>query len=146
MSYVTLNIKKGSTAKPGLFETNTYETKITNSACASAATPVNAYAANLEHIQTTSTTGHLSYPFQPFGKEYKLCLVDTSNRLIKASYENTTVKGSELTVYPEELDQGWVRIQRSHRTNHVGKRRKNQRQTHKSGTHHQRSNLENRKG
>lgn len=103
LSYVTLNVKKGSIVKPGGFATTPYEVKITDSACASALTPNNAFAANLEHVQTTTTTGHLSNPFQPFGKGFKLCLAVKPNRLINyTTYENTTVKGPELTIYPEE--------------------------------------------
>jgi len=102
LSYVTLNVKKGTASKPGGFETTTYSVKITDTACKSAAVPEDAFAANLEHLQTTSTEGHLTYPFQPFGK-YELCLAGPSNRLYEAAYENKTVEGNKLTIYPEEL-------------------------------------------
>jgi Tfp pilus assembly protein PilV len=105
LSYVTLNVMKGNALKPGGSSTEPYEVKITDSACASALVPNNASAANLVHIQKTTTSGHLSYPFQPFGKGFKLCLasVKPSPRLINyTTYENTTVKGSEFTIYPEE--------------------------------------------
>jgi Tfp pilus assembly protein PilV len=102
LSYVTLNVKKGSAAKPSAFETTTYPVTITDASCASAAVPNNAFAANLKHAQSTSTEGHLSSPFQPFGK-YELCLAVNKKRLYRASYENTTVNGSERTIYPAEL-------------------------------------------
>jgi len=102
LSYVTLNVKKGTASKPGGFETTTYSVKITDTACKSAAVPEDAFAANLEHLQTTSTEGHLTYPFQPFGK-YELCLAGPSNRLYEAAYENKTVEGNKLTIYPEKL-------------------------------------------
>jgi Tfp pilus assembly protein PilV len=103
LSYVLLNVKKGNVLKPGELTTTPYKIKITNSACASALTPNNAYAANLEHTQMTTTTGHLSNPFQPFGKGFKLCLAVPPNRLVNyTSYENTKTEGAILTIYPEE--------------------------------------------
>lgn len=103
LSYVLLNVKKGTFAIPGALETTPYKVKITDSACKSAAVPDDAFAANLEHIQETTTSGHLKNPFQPFGK-YELCLATGSpkNRLYKASYENKTVEGNTLSIYPEE--------------------------------------------
>jgi Tfp pilus assembly protein PilV len=103
LSYVLLNVKEGSIVHPKGLASKTYEVKITDSACASAAVPDDAFAANLEHVQETTTSGHLKNPFQPFGKEFKLCLAVKPTRLINyTTYENTTVKGSELNIYPEE--------------------------------------------
>jgi type II secretory pathway pseudopilin PulG len=54
-------------------ETKELPVKITNTECAKSSTPINASAANLEHTQTTTATGHLHYAFQPFGTE-KVCI------------------------------------------------------------------------
>ncbi len=102
LSHLTLNVRKGSTLKPSA-ETEPLSKKvtITDTACSSAAAPNNAFAANLKHLQTVNSEGHLPNPYQPFGK-YELCLIGPNERLIKAPYENTTVEGKTLTVYPEE--------------------------------------------
>jgi Tfp pilus assembly protein PilV len=103
MSYVTLNVMKGTAANPGTSETKTYEVKITDSACKSALAPNNAFAANLEHPQMSTTEGHLTYPFQPFGK-YELCLYNggTVRRTYTTSYTNNTVAGNTRTIFPAE--------------------------------------------
>jgi len=104
LSYVTLNVKKGTAAKPGGFETTQYPVKIEDTACKSAAVPDDAFAANLEHVQTTSTEGHLTYPFQPFGK-YELCLYNggSAKRTYTFPYTNSTVAGNTVTIFPAEL-------------------------------------------
>jgi hypothetical protein len=102
LSYVTLNVKKGTAGKPEGFETKTYEVKIIDSACKSSLPPNNAFAANLEHIQKTNTEGHLTYPFQPFGK-YELCLSNaTTEHTYTFPYTNSTVAGSNFPIYPTE--------------------------------------------
>ena len=75
---------------------------ITDAACKSAALPNNAFAANLEHIQSTNTEGHLTNPFQPFGK-YELCLYSlTEKKNYTVKYTNETVAGSTRNVDPEK--------------------------------------------
>jgi Tfp pilus assembly protein PilV len=102
LSRLTLNLMKGVYGKSVTSESTPYSATIIDTACASARTPNNAFAANLKHMQTTNATGHLPNPYQPFGK-YELCLVPSANRVIRAVYENTTVEGNTLTIYPTEL-------------------------------------------
>ncbi len=104
LSYVMLNIKSGTVAKAGALESTTYPVTITDTECVSARTPNNAFAANLEHTQTSSTEGHLSTPYQPFGKA-ELCLYNASSKrtYTAAPYTNSNVAGSAVTLYPAEL-------------------------------------------
>ena len=103
LSYVELKIESGTLWKgPNSLESKTYPVTITDSECASARTPNNAFAANLIHTQTSSTEGHLGNPFQPFGK-YEVCLYNKAEeRTYTQSYTNSTVAGSKLTFFPGE--------------------------------------------
>lgn len=101
LSYVQLNVKSGTLAKPGALESTTYPAKITNAECKSAEVPDNATSANLTHTQSTSE-GHLENPFQPFGS-FELCIYNaTTKRTDTATYTNNTVAGSAITFYPAE--------------------------------------------
>jgi Tfp pilus assembly protein PilV len=71
--------------------------KITNTACESAPTPINAYESNLVHEQTLNATGNLKHQYQPFGKE-KLCLVGETTT--KKSGGKTTTEYHTQTVEP----------------------------------------------
>jgi Tfp pilus assembly protein PilV len=103
LSKTTLNVKSGTESAPGSLESAAYSVTITDAGCSAERVPNNATAANLRHAQTTSSEGHLTNQYQPFGK-YELCLSSgATKRLYKATNENTTVKGSELTIYPGEL-------------------------------------------
>ena len=103
LSYVQLNIESGTLwKKPNNLESTPYSVTITDSECASARTPNNAFAANLAHTQTSSSEGHLGNPFQPFGK-YEACLYNKAEeRTYRQSYTNSTVAGSKLTFFPGE--------------------------------------------
>ena len=103
LSYLQLNIESGTLwKKPNNLESTPYSVTITDSECASARTPNNAFAANLAHTQTSSSEGHLGNPFQPFGK-YELCLYNKEEeRTYRQSYTNSTVAGSKLTFFPGE--------------------------------------------
>jgi type II secretory pathway pseudopilin PulG len=81
MTYLQVNVYTGTKSTPGSLATTTYKVKITNIACEKAPTPINASAANLIHEQNTTSTGHLTDPFMPFGKA-KLCLANTSENHI----------------------------------------------------------------
>jgi Tfp pilus assembly protein PilV len=108
LSYVTLNVRKGTAGNPGVFETKTYPVTITDTECASVRTPNNAFAANLKHTQNSNSEGHLTTPFQPFGA-YELCLSNTlpilpiPKRTYTALRTNSTIGGSSVTIFPEEL-------------------------------------------
>ncbi len=81
MTDLVLNVYTGTVKTPEALTTKIYKIKITNTACSKSVAPNNASAANLEHTQETTATGHLKYPFQPFGKA-KLCLANpTENRI-----------------------------------------------------------------
>jgi Tfp pilus assembly protein PilV len=102
LSYVLLNVKTGTQAKPGALAATPYAITVTDVECAAAGIPNNAVAANLIHTQLSTTEGHLTVPFQPFGK-YELCLYnEPSKRTYTASYTNTTATGSVVTIYPAE--------------------------------------------
>ena len=85
-SKVTLNLYKSSSTEP---ETTQQEVKITNLSCTKASPAQvadNAVKSHYEHYQTTSTTGHLEIPYQPFG-EFEICL----------AYNNGTTTHSKYT-------------------------------------------------
>ncbi len=104
MSYVHLNVYTGEKFNPGSLSTTQYPVTITDTACASEATPNNSYAAgNLNRSQFTTTAkgneGHLEFPFQPFGAA-TLCIADNSGLRIHREYivKYTLTKASGLTV------------------------------------------------
>lgn len=103
LSYVLVKAKKGTAYNEGAADGSGYEVKIKNRECETEGTPDNATAANLVHIQHTNSEGHLEHPFQPYGK-YELCLYNsTLNNRYTWTFDNTTVAGSSLTVFPSEL-------------------------------------------
>ncbi|HEX5853877.1 MAG TPA: prepilin-type N-terminal cleavage/methylation domain-containing protein [Solirubrobacteraceae bacterium] len=100
MSLVTLNVYKNTKATPeGLFTTTSYPATVTNLSCTTplAATPNDAYKANYEHPNSTSTTGHLTNAYQPFGK-FKLCF-SNGTKTFTSTYTNSTEAGSTVNVY-----------------------------------------------
>jgi hypothetical protein len=109
-SYVTLNVYKGTATVPvGLATSEPYPVTITNTEC-SGYEPDNETAVNNRHNQetTTGTTngGHLTDPFQPFGK-FTLCLY---NKLAKKTYTleytNASESGSTPSIYLEATGGG----------------------------------------
>ncbi len=113
-SYTTLNVysKKESAVKAlshqweGLETTNAYPVLIDNLNCIGV-TPNDETEASYKHTQTTTTGGsmggHLSNPFQPFGKEFTLCLSSTAkNQTYKVKYGNTALNGGVLSIYLEQ--------------------------------------------
>jgi Tfp pilus assembly protein PilV len=104
MSLVTLNVYKNTKATPeGLFTTS-YPATITNISCTTplAATPNDAYQANYEHPNSTSTAGHLTNAYQPFGK-FKLCFSNGS-KTFTSTYTNSSEAGSTINVYLKALN------------------------------------------
>ncbi|HEY4811519.1 MAG TPA: hypothetical protein VIH71_10730 [Solirubrobacteraceae bacterium] len=108
MSYVNLEVYKGTEKNPSALASAVYPIKITNLSCSAAspapALPDNAAAVSYVHMQSTTAGGVLEGPFQPFGK-FELCLQAASTpstRRDKISYLNSTVAGSSFKIYPEE--------------------------------------------
>jgi Tfp pilus assembly protein PilV len=101
VSYLLVNVKKGTSASPGSAVTTPYEVKITSTECESTTVPDNSTASNFVHTQSTTALGHLSNPFQPFGKS-ELCLQISSTKRYKTTFTNNTSAGSVLTIFPEE--------------------------------------------
>jgi hypothetical protein len=100
MSYMTLNVWTGNSSKnSGSLTAELLPVKITNTECASAATPNNAVASTYIHFQSLFE-GHLADPFQPFGK-FALCVASKSlNRTYTPpAYTNNTVGGSSASIY-----------------------------------------------
>lgn len=99
MSHVALSVYTGSdSGTPGTTASTTYPVKISDSECKSAI-PANASSSEYEHSQETTTSGHLTHPFQPFGR-WALCLYDSATQqTYTAAYENTTEEGSEVSIY-----------------------------------------------
>ena len=100
-SKVTLNLYKSSSTEP---ETTKQEVKITNLSCTKASPAQvadNAVKSHYEHYQTTSTTGHLEIPYQPFG-EFAICLAynngTTTHSKYTAKYTNTTTTEAGTTL------------------------------------------------
>ncbi len=98
MSRVTLSVYTGSgSSSPGSLASTNYPVLITDPLCESAI-PLDGTAATYEHKQETSG-GHLTYPYQPFGK-FALCLYDAQEKkTYTAPYENKTEEGSSISIY-----------------------------------------------
>jgi Tfp pilus assembly protein PilV len=111
MSYVNLEVYKGTEKAPSTLASEIYKVKITNTSCSAASPtpslPNNAAAVSYIHTQSTTSAGVLENPFQPFGKS-ELCLQavsdppSTTTRKDKIAYLNSTVAGSAFKIYPEE--------------------------------------------
>jgi Tfp pilus assembly protein PilV len=111
-SYTTLNVytekeskvaARGSKAWEALETTNAYPVLIDNLGC-TAVTPVDEKEVSYKHAQTTTTGssigGHLGNPFQPFGKEFSLCLVSAAkNQTYKVKYANMALAGGTVSIY-----------------------------------------------
>ncbi len=118
-SYTKLNLyyKKESEVAKELHSYNALETKkvypvtITNAKCAGVILPSNESAVTDTHTQHTtigeSNGGHLEDPFQPFGEEFKLCLVNTyttPNRTYTVTYANKALTNGPISIYlPQQL-------------------------------------------
>ena len=114
MSYVTLNVYEGASGTTPV--STPQEVKITNLSCEKqtpAQIPNNASKSNYEHRQMTSSAGHLSIPYQPFG-EFELCVAynNTStgtHSTYKHTYQNTSEAGSTLSnIYVGGTSTGWT--------------------------------------
>jgi type II secretory pathway pseudopilin PulG len=103
MSYVTVSAYKGTESVPGEPENALRPVKITDTACASSKTPDNASSFSTIHTQSTTATGHLEAPFQPFGESFKLCLYDeAAKEKFVTTYANKTVAGSTINLFLKE--------------------------------------------
>ncbi len=100
-SYVLLNAYTGTKGAKGVLESTPQPVKITNSGCEASKTPNNALSKlKVEHVQSTTSTGHLEAPAQPFGKSFKLCLYDKAlKKTYATTYANETVAGPEIFIY-----------------------------------------------
>lgn len=98
-SYVELSVMTGSEpGSPGSPASTIYPVKLDDGECESQ-TAANESKAIYEHEQSTTTSGHLSNPFQPYGR-WSLCLYDEAKRqTYTVSYENKTAKGNAETIY-----------------------------------------------
>jgi type II secretory pathway pseudopilin PulG len=104
MSYVTLNVYKGTNTASGLETSNHFPVTVTNIACKEV-TPDNEVKINEPtHKQETSTGAengaHLEHPFQPFG-EGRLCLAYNSGS--KHYTYKTTYKLAAEEQYPRNI-------------------------------------------
>ena len=97
MSRVTLAVREGTSSSPGALYNKKLLVKITDTACSAYAVPNNASAADLLHEQETTTSGALTYPYQPFGA-YKL-VIEANGRRYTYTGTNTTEAGSSPTIY-----------------------------------------------
>lgn len=96
MSYVKLETFKGSKGSTEV-ETTSRPVKITNLSCASYSPPNNSKSPLVtEHSQSTTATGALAAPYQPFGK-FKLCLLYSSGSTKRIYYTEYTNEGSAST-------------------------------------------------
>jgi Tfp pilus assembly protein PilV len=100
MSYVNLSVWTGSgPTNKGSVENKAPTAAIIDTACASAATPNNAWGTNYLHAQKLNAASHLSNPFQPFGAA-SLCIANAGTKhTYTASYSNTTAAGTMLNMY-----------------------------------------------
>ncbi len=90
----------GEPDKEAIKETGKNVVKITDSSCAGAEEPLNAYGAVYTHEQKeTLTEGRLENPFQPFGT-FSVCLYEPKQkRTYTTSYTNAKAVGGTPTIY-----------------------------------------------
>ncbi len=107
VSYTKLSIWKGSQSNHEEPTSKSYgPVKITNTECESpltALTPPNATGIAFAHEQKeTLPEGRLEVPFQPFGKNFKLCVVASEingGQTYSVPFSNTTAAGSTPNIY-----------------------------------------------
>jgi Tfp pilus assembly protein PilV len=103
LSYTTLNVHvgtQGSSTEKGL-STEALPVTVTDTQCEGYEKPLHSAAANLRHTQVLNGAGHLSAPFQPFGKA-TLCVL-SKERSYTVSYTNSNATGSTKSIYLEEI-------------------------------------------
>jgi len=100
LSLLALNVYEGASPKsPKSLASTHYPVTITNVKCAGA-TPNNETTVNYKHVQQTSASGHLEHFFQPFGKEFELCLAnEKQNRVYKVKYGILTANSTAPSIY-----------------------------------------------
>ena len=103
LSFTKLTIWTGSSSgKQGEPTSKRYgPAKITNTECESATTPPNATGIAFTHEQKeTLPEGRLEEPFQPFGNNFALCVVNSElKRTYTVPFSNTSVAGSTPNIY-----------------------------------------------
>lgn len=91
MASLTLNVYPGTSSEKKALDAVAEKVKITNTACETASTPINASAANIVHEQKLNS-GHLTFPYQPFGKA-KLCMVgEATKKGSTTNYHTQTIE------------------------------------------------------
>ena len=112
LSTLSLNVFNGIQNKPESLSSSTYEATITDTECEAEASPNNSTGKDVKHIQNTSSTGHLSFPFQPFGKA-KLCILNkAAEKTYELSYSLATAEGLTRNIYigePSETERSNTR-------------------------------------
>ena len=103
LSYTQLSIWTGTgpKEKKELTAKRYGPVKITNTECESALTPPNATGTVYVHEQKeTLPAGRLEEPFQPFGNNFRLCVVDSEDKkTYTVPFSNTTATGSTPNIY-----------------------------------------------
>jgi Tfp pilus assembly protein PilV len=103
LSFTQLSIWTGGTVKEKkeLTSKSYGPVKITNTECEKAETPPNTTGIVYAHEQkATLNLGRLEDPFQPFGNNFKLCVVNgEAKKTYTVSYNNTTAVGSTPNIY-----------------------------------------------
>ncbi len=123
-SYVTLNLYAGKESEAnskGLADLETTTSRsvtITNTKCFGGEAPNNESAPSIKHVQATTINatspgngGHLADPFQPFGKEFELCVLDTEQnggQIYRVKYENKALLGGNISIYLPQRPLGEV--------------------------------------
>ncbi len=102
-TYVNLKVY-GGTKKAPTAPAQQFEVKITNASCSASppASPNHAKSVSYAHTQLTSLAGELEAPFQPFGT-LEICLKASATRHDLLTYQATSLSGSSLSLYTEEL-------------------------------------------
>lgn len=99
LSVLNLNVYAGHQTKPESLSSTAYEATITDTECEGEPEPLNSFGKDIKHIQNTSSTGHLSFPYQPFGKA-KLCVLNkAAEKTYELSYSLLTAEGLTRNIY-----------------------------------------------
>jgi Tfp pilus assembly protein PilV len=117
LSYTQLSIWTGTgpKEKKELTASRYGPVKITNTECESALTPPNATGTVYVHEQKeTLPAGRLEEPFQPFGKNFSLCVVNgEAKKTYSVPFTNTTVAGSTPNIYLGQRPTATIKSERA---------------------------------
>ena len=101
LSYTALTVYNGTQALKGTVSSTAWPVAITNTECSGYEAPLHSFGSTVRHTQKSNAEGHLTSPFQPFGKA-TLCL-EANGRSYSFPFNNANATGSTVPIYLGEV-------------------------------------------